>query len=186
MFQVKDTILPILWFEEGLDELGAPLVDAISRAVLQPPLYKDYILCVLVGLTISTLFISLVSLTRICLNMKNKRMNETKLSTVRETARNLLQNQGHHSHHHPCYDDSSATQPMLPPSSSSCLSSASTSAVTTAASSASHSRNTSAGSASTFVGPSEQAEKLRLILDPNLDNKNKISKFKVPQKKNPT
>lgn len=183
MGQVKNTILPILWFEEGLDELGAPLVDAISRAVLQPPLYKNYILCVLVGLTISTLFIALVAITRICLNIKNKRMNETNLSTVRETARNLLQNQGHHCHNsRPCFDDSSATQPMLPPSSTSCLSSASTSTVTTATSSASHSRNTSAGSASTFVGPCEQAEKLRLILDPTLDTKNKIGKFKVPKK----
>jgi hypothetical protein len=28
---VKDTILPLVWFEEGLDELGPELVDVISQ-----------------------------------------------------------------------------------------------------------------------------------------------------------
>ena len=163
---MKDTVLPVLWFEEGLDELGGPLVEAISKAVVQPPLYKSYLLCVLVGLVTSTLVIAVVAVTRLCLNLRNERRqaNTNRLATVRETAKHLLHAQTHgaflHAHRHSfCRDDAHAHQPMLPPSSTT------TSGATTAASSASHSRNTSAGSASTFVGPSDQAEQLRLILE---------------------
>jgi hypothetical protein len=47
--QVEDTVLPLLWFDEGLDELGQDLIDVIGQAVLDPPVYKNYLLCVFLG-----------------------------------------------------------------------------------------------------------------------------------------
>ena len=44
-------MLPLLWFDEGLDELGQDLIDVIGQAVLDPPVYKNYLLCVFLGKT---------------------------------------------------------------------------------------------------------------------------------------
>ena len=63
--------MPILWFDEGLDELGPELREVIGSAVIDPPIYKNYILCILLGLGISTLFISVVAGIRLCLNKRN-------------------------------------------------------------------------------------------------------------------
>jgi len=68
---VKNTVMPILWFDEGLDELGPELREVIGSAVIDPPIYKNYILCILLGLGISTLFISVVAGIRLCLNKRN-------------------------------------------------------------------------------------------------------------------
>ena len=32
---VKDTVIPILWFDEGMDELGPELREAIGEAVIE-------------------------------------------------------------------------------------------------------------------------------------------------------
>jgi len=40
----NSTIVPLLWFEEGIEELGDELLDVIGEAVTQPPMYKKYIL----------------------------------------------------------------------------------------------------------------------------------------------
>ena len=42
--------MPILWFEEGIDELGPEIINEVSQAVTQPPQYKSYIL--FLGVTI--------------------------------------------------------------------------------------------------------------------------------------
>ena len=63
--------MPILWFDEGLDELGPELQKVIGSAVIDPPIYKNYILCILLGLGISTLFISVIAGIRLCLNKRN-------------------------------------------------------------------------------------------------------------------
>ena len=65
--------MPILWFDEGLDELGPELREVIGSAVIDPPIYKNYILCILLGLGISTLFISVIAGIRLCLNKRNAR-----------------------------------------------------------------------------------------------------------------
>ena len=66
-------MIPILWFDEGMDELGPELREAIGAAVIDPPIYKNYILCILLGLGISTLFISVIAGIRLCLNKRNAR-----------------------------------------------------------------------------------------------------------------
>lgn len=71
--KVNDTVIPILWFDEGLDQLGPELREVIGSAVLDPPIYKNYILCILLGLGISTLFISVIAGIRLCLNKRNSR-----------------------------------------------------------------------------------------------------------------
>ncbi len=55
--QIGDTVLPVLWFEEGLDELGDSIVEVIDAAINGPPKYKSYVLCVLLGLAVATLVI---------------------------------------------------------------------------------------------------------------------------------
>ncbi len=55
--QIQDTVLPILWFEEGLDELGDSIVSAIEGAIKGPPKYKNYVLCVLLGIAVATLVV---------------------------------------------------------------------------------------------------------------------------------
>ena len=54
---MKDTVLPLLWFDEGLDELGQDLIDVIGQAVLDPPVYKNYLLCVFLGKTYSSILL---------------------------------------------------------------------------------------------------------------------------------
>ncbi len=57
LVQINDTVLPILWFEEGLEELGDDLVDVIAAAVVEPPKYKNYLFCVFMGVFTSTVVI---------------------------------------------------------------------------------------------------------------------------------
>ena len=66
-------MIPLLWFDEGLDQLGPELRQVIGSAVIDPPIYKNYILCILLGLGISTLFLSIIAGIRLCLNKHNAR-----------------------------------------------------------------------------------------------------------------
>ncbi len=66
----RGAVLPVLWFEEGLDELGDSIVAAIDGAINDPPKYKNYVLCVLLGLAVATLVISLVACARVFLNVR--------------------------------------------------------------------------------------------------------------------
>jgi len=93
---VKDsTIVPLLWFEEGIEELGDELLDVIGEAVTQPPMYKKYILFMLLGVSMTTVCVVLVTLTRFCMNLRaesqinrhNKKMDSKKI-------RNLIQGSG--------------------------------------------------------------------------------------------
>ena len=138
--KVQDTILPALWFEEGLDELGDGLVEVISGAVLQPPVYKNYVFCVLLGLFASTTIIGCVAVVRLCLNRRRGGEAPT-TARLRAACANVVI-----AAHHVEADGSD--KPML----ASTLASTETSRATTA----SHSRNTS-----TDVNN----ERLRLILE---------------------
>ena len=147
--QINDTVVPMLWFEEGLDELGPELVSAISEAVHAPPQYKNYILCTFLGLFLSTSVIGVVALVRCCLNKRRTRSD----AVLKNTVKNILASGGAAGGG----DQSGAgqEQPMLGGGSST-----ESSRVTTA----NHSRNTSTGS-SNFVSTSKDAERLQLLLD---------------------
>ena len=42
--KLDNTIVPLLWFDEGLDELSDDLRNEIAKAVEDPPIYKGYVL----------------------------------------------------------------------------------------------------------------------------------------------
>lgn len=61
--KVDNTIVPLLWFDEGLDELGEGLRAEIAKAVEDPPIYKGYVLVFLgclVGVVVAVGTISAV------------------------------------------------------------------------------------------------------------------------------
>jgi hypothetical protein len=190
--QVKDTVLPLLWFEEGLDELGSDLVDVIGQAVLSPPLYKNYLLCVLLGLGSATLVIGMIALAQLCLNrhrrfkhrlLVNQQLaqdgkqdlfhiiGDGRLAQVRHiissagNARipaNLRNPCGCFYAGHGTHSFCSAHQPML-------LTSSTDSSRLT---SASHSRNSSTGSTPPFVNQEEDIENRKSLLDPETKKPN--------------
>ena len=57
-------IVPLLWFEEGLDELSGKIADEISQAVHDPPVFKNYILFTLTGVTVCTFGVAFVTIIR--------------------------------------------------------------------------------------------------------------------------
>lgn len=185
--QVNDAILPLVWFEEGLDELGPELVDVISQAVINPPIYKNYLLCVLLGLGAATVIVGIVAAAQLCLNRHRRHHQQLinqqlvqsgkhELFSILGDSRFAQMKQLMHSTgmpklpqnlRHACgcsYGNNgadhvycSAHQPMLPSSSDS-----------SRLTSASHSRNSSTGSTPPFVNHSdEDVENRKSLLDPD-------------------
>lgn len=158
--QVHDTVVPVLWFEEGLDELGDPLVEAIGAAVIEPPKYKRHILSALFGLLASTLVIAIVAAVNLCVN-RRKGAREEAIASVRK----IIQQHSHpHPHPHGPLANVATEDSLLPmlPSSSGTTTEASTAAasrVTTAT----HSRNASDGSSIPIMGSSSDG--LSLLID---------------------
>lgn len=150
MSKVEDTILPTLWFEEGIDELGPELVDVIREAVDAPPLYKNYLLCILVGIIFALIVIGSVALIRVCADHRSRHRRE---ETIREVASKLLDmphmgNPNQHGHGYQDWNQLSRTaeealQPMLD---SSGFASGATTAEGSRVTTATHSRNASDGS----------------------------------------
>ena len=69
--KVKNTTVPLLWFDEGLDELGDELRSEIAKAVEDPPVYKGYVLIglgCLVGVVVAVGIISAVMTCRYVCN----------------------------------------------------------------------------------------------------------------------
>ena len=179
MSKINDTILPTLWFEEGIDELGPALVDVIREAVDAPPQYKNYLLCILVGIVFALIVIGSVALIRVCADHRSRHRRE---EAIREVASKLLDmphmngvavvvggagQNGPNNGGGPTAHLEEALQPMLD---SSGFASEATTAEGSRATTATHSRNASEGSgivnssssASTFTA--EGAERRRLIM----------------------
>ena len=47
--KVNTTVIPILWLEEGIDELGPEIVGVLKQAVIDPKEWKQIILYVWTG-----------------------------------------------------------------------------------------------------------------------------------------
>jgi len=63
LHKLNNTIVPLLWFDEGLDELSDDLRNEIAKAVEDPPIYKGYVLIFLgclVGVVVAVGTISAV------------------------------------------------------------------------------------------------------------------------------
>ena len=152
--KISDTVMPIMWFDEGLDELGPELVDVISTAVLAPPTYKNYVFCVFIGILISVTITSVVAMIRACLNKRKSSKDRETLQKVRTIIK-------HHQPHLIVGDsDPTVQQPIL--NSSEATSGISSTVQSSRASSANHSRNTSTGSSDIKESSSDTLGQSRL------------------------
>ena len=86
----NDTIVPMLWFEEGIDGLGPEIINEVSQAVTQPPMYKSYILFILLGVTICTMIVGFITMATVCMNAKTKRRNRKYMKNVEEFGQDKL------------------------------------------------------------------------------------------------
>merc|ERR1719500_2467054 len=59
---IKDALIPILWFEEGIDELGDDIIDVLKGAAVEPDQWHQYILYCLMGLVSTMTILCLVAL----------------------------------------------------------------------------------------------------------------------------
>ena len=181
MSKIDDTVLPTLWFEEGIDELGPELVDVIREAVDAPPLYKNYLLCILVGIIFALIVIGSVALIRVCADHRSRHRRE---ETIREVASKLLDMphmhgggpNGHPGQHGvPTHLSAYAEEALQPMLDSSGFASGATTADGSRVTTATHSRNASDGSAivngsgtvprvAAAASIAEDAERERLIV----------------------
>merc|ERR1719508_688459 len=101
---INDTVIPILWFEEGIDELGTDLISVLKQAAVSPLEWRQYILYIFIGLISTLTLLSLVAAAKVIAN----RASVAKVERVREQVENIL-------HGQIAGNDSSAqlTQPML-------------------------------------------------------------------------
>lgn len=122
---VKDTVVPVLWFEEGIDELGDDIIKVLKTAAVDPAVYRQYILYCFIGLISTVMLLGVIALARVCKN----RASVAKVKKVREILKTNI-----------C-DLEQAGQPMLNQDSTD------SSRVTTAT----HSRNCSEGARPIFI-----------------------------------
>jgi hypothetical protein len=65
---IKDALIPILWFEEGIDELGDDIIDVLKGAAIEPDQWHQYILYCLMGLLSTMTILCLVALGKLLAN----------------------------------------------------------------------------------------------------------------------
>jgi len=183
--------LPLLWFEEGLDELGPDLIDVIGQAVLSPPTYKNYLLCILLGIGLATFFIGIVALAQFCLNRHRRHrhrqlvnqklcqngkqdlfhiIGDCRLAQVRQIINQSCSAGGAKipaNLRNTCGCFYTNGMPSFCSSHQPMLSSQATSTDSSRLTSASHSRNSSTGSTPPFVNHTdEDVENRQTLLDP--------------------
>lgn len=83
--KVKTTVIPILWLEEGIDELGPKIVGYLKKAVTEPGEWKQIILYVWTGVFVTLLLLSSVAIARCLLNSRVSRVER-----VREHVEKLM------------------------------------------------------------------------------------------------
>lgn len=83
---INDTVIPILWFDEGIDGLGTEIVDVLKTAVTDPVRWRQYILYCLLGMIILSVVISLVGFGRVLSN----RASAAKVERLKQQIENKL------------------------------------------------------------------------------------------------
>jgi hypothetical protein len=147
----EDTVVPLLWFEEAIDELGMDIITVLKRAAVDPLTYRQYILYVFTFFICIEIILAFICLIRICQSVK--------MTEVIDQIQQIPGSGGNHGGHH---DLEQADQPMLGADSTD------TSRVTTAT----HSRNCSEGIKPPYIqGTSEAREKLIEDLSSRLSQK---------------
>jgi len=83
---INSTVIPILWLEEGIDELGPEIVGVLKQAVIEPTEWKRVILYVWTGVLTTLLVLSTSALVRCILN----RASVSRVERVREHVEKLI------------------------------------------------------------------------------------------------
>lgn len=123
--KVNDTVVPVIWFNEGIDELGPDIVSVLKTAAVDPGIYRQYILYFFVGLSLTVIVVLIVAVCVFCAN-RAARMEQK----LRENLHDIMDPAA-------AYERAQAVQPML----DTYTDSTDSSRVTTAC----HSRNCSEG-----------------------------------------
>jgi len=84
--KVNTTVIPIVWLEEGIDELGPKIVGVLKKAVTEPTEWKKIILYVWTGVFVTLLLLSSVAVARCLLN----RASVSRVERVREHVEKLM------------------------------------------------------------------------------------------------
>jgi len=90
--KINTTVIPILWMEEGIDELGSELIGVLKQAVIDPQEWRQVILYVWLGMVVTLVSLALVALAR-CI------LNRSKVERVREQVEHIIHSQLQHENH---------------------------------------------------------------------------------------
>ena len=82
---INNTVIPILWMEEGIDELGPEIIGVLKQAVTEPREWRQIILWVCLGMFATLVVLAGVALARIILN-------RSKVERVRENLESIISN----------------------------------------------------------------------------------------------
>jgi len=84
--KINDTVFPLIWFEEGIDELGTELINVLKQAATDPNDWKNYILYVWIGMLSTLVVLGLVAVARVLAN----RASVARVERVREQVESIL------------------------------------------------------------------------------------------------
>lgn len=82
---INTTVIPILWMEEGIDELGPEIIGVLKTAVTEPREWRQIILWVCLGMFATLVVLAGVALARVILN-------RSKVERVRENLESIISN----------------------------------------------------------------------------------------------
>ena len=82
---INNTVIPILWMEEGIDELGPEIIGVLKQAVTEPREWRQVILWVCLGMFATLVVLAGVALARVILN-------RSKVERVRENLESIISN----------------------------------------------------------------------------------------------
>jgi len=72
---VKSTVVPLLWFEEGIDELGEDIITVLKRAAVDPVTFRQYILYLFAVLILVELMLAFICVVRLCQSCRMDKMS---------------------------------------------------------------------------------------------------------------
>merc|ERR1712088_1027323 len=134
---INDTLIPILWFEEGIDELGDDIIDVLKGAALEPDQWHQYILYCLMGLVSTMTILCMVALGKLLAN----RASVARVERVRQILGGQLGTAGTWGHAAGQLPDKESSAQLTQPMLAGYLDSSESSRSSTAT----HSRNSSEG-----------------------------------------
>jgi len=84
--RINDTVVPMMWFDEGIEKLGPKIVEVLQTAATEPQIIRHYILLCFVALTVITALIGMVLTVKVTTN----RASVAKVERLRRHVENRL------------------------------------------------------------------------------------------------